>query len=129
MRKILAALLLSTTVAVAQPPHYAIHNGSLMQILPLPNLSVEIRYVQSRPGLNVSPGTLLIAGQWHDKELVATAFAFAYPCPPFPYEVHGTVNTDGVLTLVGKAPLVDPFSCTVIDHIWSNNATLVFVPQ
>jgi hypothetical protein len=128
-------------IAVGPPPVVAlpppagnpvIHNGSLMTVEALGQGRVVIRYVEPRPGLwevGVRPGTLLIEGRWEGKTLKATAFAFPpFPCPPVPYVVRGGVGEGNVLTLVGPAPLIDPYACAVVGMVWSNNSTLVFVP-
>ena len=129
----LAGVLLST-VANAQPPppRMALHNGSLMQVAEVGPGRIEITYVQPRPSLwgVVYPGELLLAGQWDHGTLNATAFVFTQWCPhSFPYPVTGSMNQQGILTVVGQAPVIDAYSCTVIGQTWSANSTLVFVPQ
>jgi hypothetical protein len=127
--------LLASTAAYASPapPQYAIHNGSLMQITPLPNRQIEISYIQPRPTLwgLVVPGMVLVRGQWQpDHTLAATAFVFpGPPSQPVPYQVSGAINPLGVLTLVGPSPIVSPWLCYVVGMAWTNNSTLVFVPQ
>jgi hypothetical protein len=131
---IVSVLVLLCGGANAQLPlQYALHNGSLMQITPLANHQVEISYLQPRPSLYglVAPGMVLLRGQWqHDGVLTGTAFVFPTPpCPPVPYAVIGSMNPQGVLTVVGAAPLINPYVCAVVGMVWSNNSTLVFTPQ
>ncbi len=128
---VVLALALLTSTAHAQPPRPVLHNGSLMLVSDLGQGHIAITYAQPRPSLwgLVAPGTLLLDGQWDHGTLYATARAFTQFCPfPFPYPVSGSVSPQGVLTVVGPAPLIDPYSCTVIGMVWSSNSTLVFVP-
>ena len=112
-------------------PLLATHNGSLMEVTPLDGNLVEIRYADPRPGLwgvGVRPGTVLIRGQWLGDRLEAAAHVFTAGCGPIPYAVAGGADANGVLTLTGPAPIVDPYSCFVLGLAWTGNSTLVFVP-
>ncbi len=131
---LLAALVIGGTASAAdapqvQKPRFVDHNGSVMQIVLLPNDSVDIVYVQVRPGLwgYTAPGQVFVHGQWRQGVLYATAHA-ASRCGPIPYKVSGSVDVNGVLVLTGPAPLLDPWTCRVIQWIWSANSVLAFVP-
>jgi hypothetical protein len=118
--------------ALPAPPMLATHNGSLMEVIPLAGNRVEIRYADPRPGLwgvGVQPGSVLIRGQWFGDRLEAIAHVFAAGCGPIPYAVTGGADpNNGVLTLVGPAPIVDPYSCFMLGFAPTVNSTLVFVP-
>ena len=129
-------------VVVAPPPppvvavptfHMLSHNGSLMRITEVAPGVVEIRYEQPRPSLwhlGVQPGTLLLTGTWRDGRLVATAYVFAV-CGPLPYQVVGTVDPRGVLTLTGPAPVPigPPWApCANVGLFWNGNSSLAFFP-
>jgi hypothetical protein len=132
------------TAAHAQSPFYApegtpgrqqqmvTHNGSLMQVTPYNASQIEISYVDPRPslwGVGVRPGSVLLRGQWLGSQLSATAYIYTHRCGPIPYSVIGSVNTAGVLTLSGPAPVIDPYLCVVHGLTWnSDNSTLVFAP-
>src|SRR5262245_17552723 len=136
---ILAALLLTLQLAAADggpppplpgltPTSTAIHNGSLMTIYSDNRGRIEIRYAEPRPGLwelGVAPGTLLLVGQWRGAMLYATAYVFSF-CGPIPYQMAGSQLPDGQLQLTGPAPIVDPFTCRVLDLGWTENAVLTF---
>jgi hypothetical protein len=128
---LVAAITLIGSSVCAQPFQLVTHNGSLMRVTPLPYRQVEITYADPKPELwpvGVVPGTVLLRSQWIGRTLNATAFVFPGWCGPVPYAVSGSVNRDGVLTLVGPAPMVTPW-CFVIGVTWASaNATLVFVP-
>lgn len=129
---LLAALVIGGTASAAdapEKPRLVDHNGSIMQIVLLPNDSVDIIYVQVRPGLwgYAAPGQVFIHGQWRQDVLYATAYA-ASRCGPIPYKVSGAVDTNGVLVLTGPAPLLDPWTCQIIQWIWSANSVLTFLP-
>jgi hypothetical protein len=117
----------------ASPPlQGAIHNGSLVSVLSLPNGGMQIQYIQPRVGLldvGVRPGTILLQGRWSGPPpglLTGTAFVFTGICPPTPYRVEGSMVPDGSLVLTGPAPVVDPYSCTVVGLVPSANSVLVF---
>lgn len=128
------ATVLALTVApvMAQPPGaFVTHNGSLMAIVADARGAVQIEYAQPRPGLweiGVRPGTVLIRGRWIGPVLNATAVVYAGQCGAVPYPVSGTALPNGVLTLIGPAPIIDPYSCAVLGMAWTGNSTLVFVP-
>jgi hypothetical protein len=138
MKKLLgcvAAVLISTAAAADAPsqreaPRIVNHNGSLMQVIVLPGDMVDIVYMNVRPALwgYVSPGQVFIHGQWREGILYATAYSGSR-CGMVPYQVSGKVELNGVLVLRGPAPLIDPWTCGVIQWIWSpTNSTLVFYP-
>jgi hypothetical protein len=114
------------------PAQGAIHNGSLVSVLALPNGGMQVQYIQPRVGLlevGVRPGTILLQGRWSGPPpgvLTGTAFVFTGACPPTPYRVEGSTAPDGSLVLTGRAPLVDPYSCTVVGLVPSANSVLVF---
>jgi hypothetical protein len=117
----------------ASPPlQGAIHNGSLVSVLSLPNGGMQIQYIQPRVGLldvGVRPGTILLQGRWSGPPpglLTGTAFVFTGICPPTPYRVEGSMAPDGSLVLTGPAPVVDPYSCTVVGLVPSANSVMVF---
>jgi len=130
-----AALLSGSALADGMPqqpdaPHLALLNGSVVQIVPGAAGHVTIVYVQPRPGLwgKVMPGAVLLQGHWSQDRLQATVYGYN-PCGFFPYQVAGSVNPDGVLTVVGPTPLIDNASCAVIGWSWTTvAATLSFVP-
>ena len=135
----LAALLVLALPAFADgaPPPPApppmtvttvVHNGSLMDVYSDGYGYIEIRYRDPRPGLwevGVVPGTLLLTGKWRGAMLYATAYVFSF-CGPVPYQVAGSQLPDGSLQLTGPAPIVDPFTCRVLDLGWTENAVLTF---
>ncbi len=114
------------------PAQGAIHNGSLVSVLSLPNGGMQIQYIQPRVGLlevGVRPGMILLQGRWSGPPpglLTGTAFVFTGICPPTPYRVEGSMTPDGSLVLTGLAPVVDPYSCAVVGLVLSANSVLVF---
>jgi hypothetical protein len=114
------------------PAQGAIHNGSLVSVLSLPNGGMQIQYIQPRVGLlevGVRPGTILLQGRWSGPPpglLTGTAFVFTGVCPPTPYRVEGSTAPDGSLVLTGPAPVVDLYSCVVVGLVPSANSVLVF---
>ena len=64
-----AALIGAATVASAQTPMMATHNGSLMEMLPAPGGGLVVQYARPRPDLNglVMPGTVLVRGHWQGR--------------------------------------------------------------
>jgi hypothetical protein len=129
---IIVALALAIVPAKAQPPGtYVTHNGSLMAVVADGRGAVQIAYADPRPGLQaigVRPGTVLIRGQWAGPVFNAMAVVYAGPCGAIPYPVSGTALPNGVLTLIGPAPVIDPYSCAVLTLAWTGNSTLIFVP-
>lgn len=131
---IAAALLALTSAGNAEPWPTVLHNGSLMQVEQLPDKSVLIRYLQPRPSLwavGVMPGSVLLHGRWVNDRFEALANVFTRTCGPIPYLVSGAVpKPGGALTLVGAAPVIDPYLCIVLGLTWeSDNAKLVFAPE
>lgn len=116
----------------APPPGtFATHNGSLMSVVVDGHGGMQIAYADPRPGLaaiGVRPGTVLIRGHWAGPTLQATAVVYAGECGVIPYPVSGTALPNGVLTLAGAAPIVDPYSCAVLAMAWTGNSTLIFEP-
>jgi hypothetical protein len=124
-------------ISYAQPPaqyQLASHNGSLMRVESLGDGQIVIRYADPKPPLwplGVGPGTVLLRGTWDWKQgvLRATAVVFTYACGPVPYSVEGSVTREGVLTLIGAAPVIDPWTCVTLGYTWTSpNASLVFIP-
>jgi hypothetical protein len=118
-----AIVLACTTSAHAQPQQFLFdHNGSLMSWQQDgPNLWVV--YLEPRPGVvavGVRPGSLLFAGQWTDQGLVGVDHVYAAGCPPFPYRVSGGYVSRGVIVMHGAAPVVDPYTCTVLWYTWES---------
>jgi hypothetical protein len=119
--------------AIHQPaPQLASHNGSLMQVESRGNGEIVIRYVDPKPELRaigVGPGTVLLHGTWGEQGLRATAVVFTFTCGPVPYAVDGSVSRDGILTVIGAAPVIDPWHCVTVGYTWTSpNASLVFIP-
>ena len=116
------------------PAHLVSHNGSLMQVTSQGNGAITISYVDPKPELwpvGVRPGTILLRGTWDFKQrtIEATAVVFTFACGAVPYGVGGTINSAGVLTLVGAAPVIDPWHCITVGWTWASaNASLVFIP-
>jgi hypothetical protein len=139
---IVAAIVVCSTVALAQPPAervgQATHNGSVMNVITQPGVGadgsgilIRIEYLQPRPGLaaiGVVPGTVLVTGQWIGRELIATAVVFRPGCPAIPYAVRGTVDSTETLTLFGPAPSLLGYWCEVLAVDWTANSTLRFEP-
>ena len=130
-KTVLAAAAVALSATAASADGLITHNGSLMETIKFSFDTIEIRYVQPRPGLweiGVKPGTLLLRGKWVGPTLYATAVVFSGDCDPTPYPVEGHVEAGNVLVLRGPAPWVDPYSCRVIGPGAPHNSVLVFVP-
>jgi hypothetical protein len=139
MMQIVVALLGLLLVGAAQAdglpvdasaPRLALMNGSLVQILPGPDRHITVTYVRPRPGLLplVQPGAVLLIGRWRGDRLEATVFGSNPRCGFVPYPVVGSINRDGVLTLVGASPVVDLNTCALLGWQWNEASTLAFVP-
>jgi hypothetical protein len=83
---------------VAERVGQATHNGSVMNVITWQDagsqMHIRIEYLQPRPALaaiGVRPGTVLLTGQWINRELVATAAVFPPGCPAIPYAVMPSV--------------------------------------
>ena len=105
------------------------HNGSTVRWVS----SGEDRwlyYLQPRPGLaamGVEADTLLFEGRRVGNRLFGTAYVFSENCPPTPYAVEGIIYSETDVRLYGAVPVVDPYSCDVVDYTWdSYNAALRF---
>jgi len=130
-KTVLAAIALALHATAASADGLVTHNGSLMEVIKLQFDTVEIRYVQPRPGLweiGVRPGTVLLRGKWVGPTLYATAVVFSGECAPIPYPVSGFVDQNNVLVLQGPSPWVDPESCRVLGPGAPHKSTLVFEP-
>jgi hypothetical protein len=46
-----------------------------------------------------------------------------------PYPVAGSINPDGILTLIGQAPLIDNGTCQVVGAEWNQASALSFIPM
>jgi hypothetical protein len=109
------------------PPSQVVHNGSLMDVVPMGGGHVVIRYAAPAPWMAglVAPGTVLVDGVWSRGYLNATAFVFTY-CGAFPYAVGGSIDQGGALVLTGPSPIIFD-DCFVGGYTWeSGNAHLVF---
>ena len=94
------------------------HNGSLMS-WQQDGPNVRVVYLKPRRGVvavGIRRGTVLFAGQWSDQGLVGNAHVFATECPPFPYRVSGGYGSNGVIVMHGAAPVVDPYTCAVLEY-------------
>jgi hypothetical protein len=118
-----ALLLVSATAAYAQPQQWLFdHNGSLMS-WQQDGPNIWIVYVDPRPGVvavGVRPGSPLFVGQWTQQGLVGLAHVYAAGCPAFPYPVNGGYASRGVIVLHGAAPVVDPYTCSVLWYTWDS---------
>jgi hypothetical protein len=80
-------------------------------------------YAAPRPGLPVSPGTLLFSGKRSGNIYSGTAYVFSARCGARGYSVSGLVGADDrSVTLYGRAPLVDS-TCKTATY---RDDTLVF---
>jgi hypothetical protein len=99
------------------------HNGSYMLV---DERHGEIRYERPKPTIagTVAPGTVLFRGTFSDIEsdptkgyakgiVKGTAYTFKKGCPPTPYEVEGTYESN-VIRLSGNAPKRDKNSCLIL---------------
>jgi hypothetical protein len=97
----------------------------------------EIRYERPKPTIagTVAPGTVLFRGTFSDidsdqtkgyaKGIVkGTAYTFKKGCPPAPYEVEGTYESN-VIRLSGKAPKRDKNSCLILGTTNSSPHTVL----
>jgi hypothetical protein len=143
MKKIIIAIAIAclnfAPAAFAQPSAerigHAWHNGSVMNVFTWQDANsqshVRIEYLQPRPDLaaiGVVPGTILLTGQWINRELLATAVVFPNGCPAIPYAVRGTVDATETLTLFGPAPSLLGYWCEVLAIDWTANSELRFEP-
>ena len=105
------------------------HNGSTLRWVSS-GQDRWLYYLEPRPGLaaiGVEPDTLLFQGQRIGNRLVGTAYVFSENCPPTPYPVEGIIYLETDVRLDGAVPVVDPYSCDVVDYVWdSHNASLRF---
>jgi len=101
-----------------------------MQIMLLPNDGIDIVYQQVRPtlwGTYAAPGHVLVHGRWRQGVLYATAYTFLGRCGPIPYQVSGG-EENGALILRGAAPLIEPWTCQILQWVWNEDSVLAFVP-
>ena len=125
-----AALLIgvSTLPATGEESIWT-HNGSLVRWMSS-GQNRWLYYVEPRPALaaiGVKPGTLLFEGQATANILVGTAYVFSENCLPTPYRVEGVIYSETDVRLDGAVPVVDAYSCEIVDYTWdSNNAALHF---
>ena len=104
------------------------HNGSTMRWHSSGQYR-RISYYNPRPGLPVSPGTVLFEGQRVGNTMFGTAYVFKRGCPPAPYEVSGNINPANQthVVLFGAAPIRQRGGCRVVGYTNnSRNARLEF---
>ncbi len=104
------------------------HNGSTMQWHSAGQYR-RISYYNPRPGLSVSPGTVLFEGYRTGNTMSGTAYVFRRGCPPAAYEVSGRINPANQthVVLYGAAPIRQRGSCRVVGYSSNSaNARLEF---
>lgn len=90
--------------------------------------SIEIRYVNPPVGLRelgVTPGTVLVRGQWEEGIFTGDAFIFAPACPPVGYPVRGMIDNNGALLVLGPAPTAIK-DCKAESLAWNSSSILRF---
>lgn len=124
-----ALLTVGGTVPTCGEESIWTHNGSLVRWVSS-GRNRWLYYVEPRPALaaiGVRSGTLLFEGQGAANILVGTAYVFSENCSPTPYHVEGVIYSETEVRLDGAVPIVDPYSCEVVDSTWdSNHAVLHF---
>lgn len=109
----------------------AVHNDSMMEIFTDGAGHIRIVYQQPRPGLSVTPGTVLFEGRitrgtkTEPLGVEGLAYTFKTGCPAAPYKVTGGLKGDD-LVLTGAAPRRDPGGCAVTGYATSGHSRLVF---
>ena len=61
-------------------------------------------------------GMVLFRGERNDDRFTGEAYTFKVGCSPAPYRVAGRIEGGRRLVLLGRAPVFDKDSCTVVDH-------------
>jgi hypothetical protein len=104
------------------------HNGSIVEALVFSDRAVEIRYLEPRLGLPVSPGRVLFRGMAdRGGRLTGTAYTFSATCADEPYDVAGTMTRNGI-NLFGAAPHRSDRTCRVLNYTTrSPHARLSFI--
>jgi hypothetical protein len=83
------------------------HNGSIVS-LQHDGENRRFVYVTPRPGLPVTPGTLLFEGKRNGSRYAGTAYVFSSKCGPQAYNVEGIVAYDDrTVAMHGQAPRLD----------------------
>lgn len=119
-------LVLLTMPAHAEPARRLIHDGSAMT-LSVNGDDLEISYLEVPPALReqgVTPGTLLVRGQWDGMIFTGQAYLFATGCPPIAYPVRGVVDRANSLVVIGPTPV----SCNDPTLTWGDAAVMRFDP-
>lgn len=93
-----------------------VHNGSTVELIANGTARTFV-YKVPRPGLPVSPGTVLFDGTRRGDEYSGRAFIFHKGCEPFPYLATGGVSADGqTVRMTGDAPRLDAM-CRVVKSV------------
>ncbi len=126
------AFIAAATLPARASDHveYYMHNGSVMKMVWDQEVGeyFEMFYQKPRAGLGVKKGTLLMTGgMMANGDVNATARLFKKGCKPIEYEVSGSYDDAGTLTLVGATPRRD--GCAVVGQDASENSVLVFTPK
>lgn len=106
-----------------------LHNGSVVSIGHGDGEAVIITYLEPRKGLPRSlKGQILFRGtESKTHQFVGIAYTFKNGCPAAPYNVSGSLDSNGELLLSGQAPVRDAKSCAVLGYTTqSGNAQLIF---
>jgi hypothetical protein len=108
------------------------HNGSIMSLVEGDGGSRTIYYQAPRSAmaeLGVSPGTLLFKGYETNGNWLGTAYVFKRGCPPIPYDVEGSLQSNyyggRYVRLRGPAPF-EYIGCTPVSYSWDHNSELIF---
>jgi hypothetical protein len=108
------------------------HNGSIMSLVESSDGSRTIYYQAPRSAmaeLGVRPGTLLFQGYDTNGHWLGTAYVFKLGCPPTPYRVEGSLQSNyyggRYVRLRGPAPF-EYIACTPFSYSWDDNSDLVF---
>jgi hypothetical protein len=108
------------------------HNGSIMSLVEGDGGSRTIYYQAPRSAmaeLGVRPGTLLFQGYETNGHWLGTAYVFKRGCPPIPYHVEGSLQSNyyggRYVRLRGPAPF-EYIGCNPFSYSWDDNSDLVF---